>query len=148
MAVDPNGAYFDWSSIEIDVGGVKYDQEFEEISYGEKGSFKVLNGRGMRPKGRTRGKLEYEGKLKMSREAWADLLRQLQSVAATGDFRDAQIDITVNYGNAANAQSDKLKRVKLHSPNNSHSNSEDALMVELEMSIMDILWDGETEDNR
>lgn len=148
MAVDVNGNYFDWGSLEIDLGGVKYDQEFDEISYEESAQFKTLPGRGRRPKGRTRGKLEYSGSLKLSREVWADIVRQLSGVSPSGDWRDAQIDITCNYGSGANAQSDKLRRVKLHSPKQTHSNSEEGLMVEVSLSIMDILFDGESEDNR
>jgi hypothetical protein len=148
MPTPVNGDYFDWGQIELDIGGVKYDNEFEEIAYEEASEFKVLNGKGRRPKGRTRGKLTYTGTVKFAREIWGDIVRQLQTASSTGDWRDAQIDITVSYGTDSSAQSDKLKRVKLHSPKHSHSNNEEPLMTELSMSIMDIVFDGETEEGR
>lgn len=147
MALSVNGDYFDWGSITVDVDGVKYDNEWESISYKESSKFTVLPGRGKRPKGRTRGKLEYDGEVKLSREAFADLVRQLGG----SNWRNKQVNLTVSYSlddDTSNSQVDKLLKVKFHSPDNSHENKEDGLMVTLTLSIMDIVYDGEDENTR
>ncbi len=145
MPAPANGRYLDWGQTTFDVGGVRYDNEISSASYSEKSSMKTLPGRGRRPKGRTRGKLEYEGSMKFSREAWADVVSQLGG----SEWRVAVVDaITVSFGEGDQAMADKLVGVMFHSPSIDMENNEDALEVELQLSIMDIVWHGEDENDR
>ncbi len=147
MSVAVNGDYFDWGQITIDVDGVRYDNEFTSISYNETANFTTLPGRGRRPKGRTRGKNEYDGEVAISREMFPDLIRQLGG----SNWRNKVVNLTVNYGfddDPSNAQTDKLGRVKFHSPKNEHENNEEGLTVTLSLSMLDIIYDGEDENSR
>ncbi len=147
MAVSVNGDYFDWGCLTIDVDGVRYDNEFDSIKYSEKSAFKTIPGRGRRPKGRTRGKNEYEGEIKISREMFPDLLTQLGG----SNWRNKIVNITVSYGfddDSSNAQADKLVSLKFHSPDSDNSNNEDPLMMTLSLSMLDIVWHGESENER
>lgn len=145
MPAPTNGRYLSWGEVTIDFGGVRFDNEISGASYKETSNFTTLPGRGRRPKGRTRGKIDYEGSMKFSREAWADVVEKLGGSA----WRDAIIDaITVSFGGDENPQADKLIGVMFHSPSVDMENNEDPLEVEVQMSMLDIVWHGEDENDR
>lgn len=149
MAADTriNGYEFNWSSIEYSVDDVRFTGSFSKIDYERKRSRGVTRGKGPKRRGVTRGKEECTASFTMYKqdfEAFKNQLLQSQSLQYNDSFQDVAFNLSVSYDEGGNVITDALVECRVDSVKNSHSDgSDDALMVDVELNLADIVYNGE-----
>lgn len=143
MGFKVNGRYFDWGMVDISIDGVSKDitGEIIEISYEEKEELKARYGLGNMPKGYSKGKVEFTGKIVFNKEGFDQFIQKV--VKSQGKNRVSEIspvNINIHYMDDEKNRviTDVLEKVKFHSPKNSAKQGDTELTVEMEMLMMNI----------
>ena len=132
-----NGNTFDFSSIELDAEGRKYNG-FKSIEYDH--SLEPGEARGNRAQvvGTTRGQYSAAASAEMYKSDYAQLIAQLGNGYMTKRF-----PITVSYAEAGQPIiTDRLFQVRIKKAANSHSEGGDPLTVKLDLHVMRISENG------
>lgn len=132
-----NGARKDFSSISLFAAGRQF-VGFTAINYSDAlrpGS--VFGGSAQRI-GRTRGQREITASITMYRAEWNDLR------AALGPgYMEVPFDVTVSYGDdGLPTERDQLLGCRIVSESNNNAAGSEALTVDLELDVMDMLHNG------
>ena len=132
-----NGIRYDWSSVEIDLGGKKYFG-IKDISYKHSLEPGEVYGTHAQILGRTRGQYKSEASITLFKEEYSDLLEAL------GDgYMERSFDIIINYADANQSiVTDKVIGCRIKSADESHAQGTEALVVKLDLHVMMILEHG------
>jgi hypothetical protein len=133
-----NGNRYSWASVEIDVGGVIIN-DITKVTYKAKKSRKTVYATGgIKPLGRTRGRLEFEASIEIRKESFNNLIARLGE-----GFMESTFQVVVNYQDAGNpCTTDTLVACQIDECGDDHSDGTDDLVVPITLHIMDILWNG------
>lgn len=147
-----NGNRFSFSSIDFRVG-VSRIVDVKDIAYKSTLEPGEVYGTGSIKQGRTRGMQKCEGSVTIYREAWGLLLPQLAALTVAtsalnplaptqAGFQEVAFDIIVSYAEvpASQVQKDVLKGCRIKTVDVSQSESNDPLVVKLELDIMQIFF--------
>lgn len=142
-----NGMRYDFSSIKFMIGGTRY-YEVQDISYKDTLAPGSVRGAGAVRRGRTRGVYDAEGSLTLYKQEWENLATDLValSVGQLG-FGEQDFKILCIYSEGISNPAiitDILEGVRIKSPDNSHKEGGDALVVKLDLDIMRIFHNGKT----
>jgi len=143
-----NGHRFDFSSIKLTVltPAPQFFTQVTAINYEYSRDIGILRGIGSKKLGRTRGQFDASGSLTMYVEEWNRLKRALalSPLPLGGGFMEKSFNITVAYAEAPPAigSLDTLEGCTITRVGRGFSQGADALMVDLDFDIMDIV-DGE-----
>lgn len=134
-----NGNRYSWASVEIDVGGTIIT-DIVSIDYETKVDRKeVYPTGGIAPVGRTRGRGSHSGGFTIRKEAWRNLKKRLGP-----GFMEKTFQVTANYQDEGNPiTTDILKACKIASYKNSHKDGTDELTVDVTLSILGTVDDGD-----
>jgi hypothetical protein len=129
-----NGHAFQFSSIEIFVGFRTF-RGFKEIKYTQKREIGKLYGNSVKKLARTRGRVDTEGSLTMYQHEWEDLRDALGP-----GWLEATFPIIVLYSEYGpiKARCDVLNGCTITSVKKGGSEGTEALIVDLDLDIMDI----------
>ena len=139
-----NGHKFDYSSIEIHVGGTPF-VAVQEISYSHTLEPGYLRGTAPGKLGRTRGEYNAEGSLTLYMPDYKQLCKQLAAMNPQAGYMEAVFTITVSYQEIATSSqliTDVLEGCRFTSAEHSHSQGNDALQVSVDIDIMRIIENG------
>lgn len=143
-----NGNIYSWGSITVKVAGEIY-YGFTSITYADKRERTAVYGMGKHqaPRAKTRGKYSVDPvKLKGPKDSFDALRAQLASLSASGvSFGDFEFQITVQYVEDDETPiTDTLNRCSYVGTSGSFEEGADAMMEEVEIFCMSILWNGLT----
>lgn len=135
------GFYYDYSCVEISLdGGIQ--PRIPDIKYSHKLDPGELRGTSARIQGRTRGQYGTNGSLSIYKEDY-ELLKPKLVAKGKGGYMLAVFDITVVYSLTGLPQNeDLLQGCRIVSEENSHSAGNEALLVHLELHILEIITNG------
>lgn len=135
-----NGFQPSWASISVSVGG-EITTLVKSISYDNARTRGMGRGASGRKALRTQGTDEPSASIKFYRRAFDEVVERLG-----GDgFQDVEFEIVVNFrtGPSDPIITDTLEACLINNPSQeTDDDSEDPLVVECELDIMDILWNG------
>lgn len=136
-----NGAYYDFSSIEAVLGTIGVCINLADINYSQKLDPGVFRGTGAKVRGRTRGTYTAEGNLTIYKEDYERLKFSLAAKSLGQGYMTAAFIIVVTYRSygAFVPVVDTLRGCRITSEDNNHSQGNNALVVKLNLSIMEIL---------
>ena len=141
-----NGQRADFSCIELMVFGVpRIFQGLESIDYSYTLKPAKLYGTSPAPIGRTRGKYESDGKLKLPLAEANVLIGQLAAIGQPQGFgfMEVSFDISVMYvtpdGQVIN---DTIKGARITKIGEAHKTGGEALMVDVDLDVMSVLPNG------
>lgn len=140
---DVNGVRVSYCSIELDIDGTKL-KGVRSINYKETTEIPKIRGLSAKPIGRTRGNSDFEGDIELYREEWDELVAKLSQNGAVG-FSETSWPVSITYAEPSDLSktvTDRLIGVRFHSPEIANSESADATVVKVMLSIMDIAWNG------
>lgn len=139
-----NGYHYSWASIEFSILG-EVTKYFNEITYTDAHERGMGRGTSGRKKIRTRGETSPEASATLYKRQWDELLALLRTKAAEQAVavRDLPFTITVSYADNGQAiQTDTLEDCLLGQIETNPSEGTDPAMVEIELDVMRILWNG------
>lgn len=132
-----NGARKDFSSVSLLAAGRQFIG-FTAINYSDAlrpGS--VFGGSAQRI-GRTRGQREISASITMYRAEWSEL----RALLGPG-YMEVPFEVTVSYGDdGLPVETDKLLGCRIVSESNNNAAGSEALTVEIELDVMDMLHNG------
>lgn len=135
---DINGVRFDWSSVDIKIGGVLRPIGVKSIEYSHRLEPTKVRGNHAQPIGRTRGEYEAEGSITLFK-AEAQLLRDaLEALPpAGGGYMEKAFEIVVSYADTGQVTvTDTLVGCRIKSEADSHSQGADPLEESIELDVM------------
>lgn len=137
-----NGKLFDFSSVEIKVGGI-VNVNVSEINYSHGLDPGYFRGTSAMWSGRTRGVYDTDGSFTMYKQDYNVLTRALAALGL-GGYMEAEFLITVMYREvgATLPITDQLQRCRIKHDEDSHSSGNDPIVVKADLSIFQILRDG------
>lgn len=142
-----NGYEYNWSSVEYAIDNVRYTGSFTKIDYERKRSRGMTRGKGPKRRGTTRGKEDCTASFSMFKADFEALKAQLlvSTLRQFNDsFQDVPFNLPVSYEEGGIVITDTLVECRIDSVKNSHSaDSDDALMVDVELNLADIVYNGE-----
>jgi hypothetical protein len=140
-----NGHRTSYCSIELGIAGQPPISGVKSISYDENPEVGKMFGTNVKPTGRTRGKVDFEGSIEFYQRDWRNLMPIL-SMGGLFGFSEVAFPLTVIYAEEHSPQdlvADELVGVRFLGPKNNHSEGgADALVVSVTLNIMDILHSG------
>lgn len=131
-----NGVTYEYSSLEINLapqsGGSAIYVGVKDISYKLDLKPTKVYGTSAQPLSRTRGSLDLSGAITLYKSEADAFIAQL------GDgYLEAVFDIVVNYNEAGkDIITDRVTGCRITSPDNSHSQGADALVVKFDLDVM------------
>jgi len=143
---DIAGFAFSWSSVEIEIAGIKNVVATKSLKYRDPLQIGKIYGTSSRPIGRTRGQTAPTGTWEVYRSGWDQIMVDVVAAAAAGGkigFAEQAFPITVSYREPSNPLQtvcDKLLGVRIHSPEAGGQEGTDPLTVTFELDIMAISW--------
>ena len=143
-----NGYEYDWSSIDYVVDGIRFTGSYKKIDYEKKRERGMTRGKGPKRRGVTRGKETCSASFSMFKADFQRFKDQLLASPAAGPL-DSYMDVPFNkvicYEENGLVITDTLVTCRVNSAKDSHSNdSQDALYVDVELDLFDILHDGDS----
>jgi hypothetical protein len=138
------GHVYDFSSVEVKVDGKTLFCTFQEVNYNWSRDIGVLRGNGSAmKKARTRGEFNFEGSITLPK-ADAMEFQKLLAGLGLGGFGEAVFLLNVTYSDALQPKPhvDTLIGCTLTGGDDSHGRSPDPLVVQYNLDIMNILYDG------
>jgi hypothetical protein len=140
---DINGARTSYASITFGVAertilGIK------ALNYKDTGEIPKIRGTSGLPVGRTRGTADHEGDVEFYQEEWDELLPILTGGGVWG-YMERSWPLRVCYSEISQPEKtvlDILVGVRFFGAEKSNSEGNDALTVKVNLSIMEILWNG------
>jgi hypothetical protein len=136
-----NGHRFDYSSVEINLGGTIYTA-VQEITYSHSLEPGYLRGTKPQKIGRTRGEYNAEASIKLYKADYHNLTQMLSLLNPIVGYMEASFTITVIYQEIASSGqliTDVLSGCRMTKAENSHSQSSDALQVSVDLDVMQIV---------
>jgi len=140
---DINGTKTSYCSVELGIDGTRI-KGVKSLNYRESHDIGMIRGLSSHPIGRTRGMVSFEGDIELYQADWLTLLPIL-TVAGKFGFAELAHTIFSTYAEVVASPTetvqDILEGVRFHSPESGvASDSGDAQVVKLSMSIMNIRW--------
>lgn len=136
-----NGVRKDFSSVSLLVAGRQF-VGFTAINYSDSLRPGSVFGASAQRIGRTRGQREISASMTMYRAEWKELREALMLLTGAG-FMEAVFDVTVTFGDdGLPTERDQLLGCRIVNVSNNNSAGSEALTVELELDVMDMLHDG------
>ncbi len=134
-----NGKYYDFSSIEVAINKGVY-VNLKSIKYKHSLDPGKFRGTGAKVRGRTRGTYDADGGFEIYKEDYEKLKAELM-LLGMGGYMVAVFDIVITYrdGPSNVPITDRLKGCRIVSEDNSHSEGNDALVVSVDLDIIEIL---------
>lgn len=141
---DVNGHRTSYCSIELGVAGQLPIAGVKSINYREMPEVGKIRGTNVKPMGRTRGQVDFEGDIEFYQREWRNLMPVLSQLGLFG-FSEVSYPVTVVYAEEASPLDiviDELIGVRFMGPENAHAEGPDALVVKLTLNIMDLIHNG------
>jgi hypothetical protein len=137
-----NGARFDFSSVEISVGGRLFNG-VKSLKYSQTLEPGLVRGNRSQVLGRTRGPLDSEGSIELYRLEFQDLIATLAMLRPGVGYMEAPFDITATYSEiGSSVVTDRLQGCRIKKHENSGQEGGDALTVACDLHIMMVLPGG------
>lgn len=143
-----NGHTWDFSSIELIVGGVVKFTALQEVNYESTRDRAELRGTSVQPLNVTRGQTSHEGSIVIAKQDEVEFLAIL-AAAGKGGIMDGVFNLDVNYSDPSFAvpAQDSLEGCRLNSISNAHSQGSDVLTVSYDIYVARIKYSGFATDD-